>query len=95
MGKKVYFVLLLSIFASGCASLTYRMDSSKREPAVYPAVKTDVAVMSSVTSKGDHGEMAGGEAFFYTLAFIDIPLAAVVDTVMLPFDLAGMSEAKK
>ena len=78
-------LLIASISSlSGCATYVYRTDGGAK--GVYPAVKTDFNMMDYVLNA--HGGSPASIAIpAVILLAIDVPVSAVIDTVLLPYDL--------
>ena len=78
-------LLIASIWSlSGCATYVYRTDGGAE--GVYPAVKTDFNMMDYVLNA--HGGSPASIAIpAVILLGIDVPVSAVIDTVLLPYDL--------
>ena len=69
---------------SGCATYVYRTDGGAE--GVYPAVKTDFNMMDYVLNA--HGGSPASIAIpAVILLAIDVPVSAVIDTVLLPYDV--------
>ncbi|MAY36809.1 MAG: hypothetical protein CMN84_11985 [Spongiibacteraceae bacterium] len=85
MNKLVIFLVLASVSPlSGCATYVYRTDGGAE--GVYPAVKTDFNMMDYVLNA--HGGSPASIAIpAVILLAIDVPVSAVIDTVLLPYDV--------
>ncbi len=87
--KRIIILLVFGVLNSGCASMTVRsdMDNPKITRGIYPAVREDVQWLAGVGSKNYDPLLTGAEPIIISLAIIDMPLAVVMDTVLLPSDL--------
>lgn len=88
--KRIIIVFVLVVFNSGCASISSRMqdDYTSIDKGVYPGVRGDIEWLKN-DYKGS--ELQGAEGIIYPLAIIDLPIAVVTDTVLLPIDLIEQS----
>ena len=95
-------LLMISVLATlnGCASVGYRLeayqDRKYRPPIVYPATAIDLGVVSYVLSRPikpftdpSFSPDAQEGVVFAILPFsvVDLPLAVLIDTVCLPYDV--------
>ena len=70
---------LVVIVVSGCASIGARQGAQEHAP--YQGVKDDIHYMA-------HSDEADHPSLQWLIA-IDLPLSAILDTLLLPFDLAA------
>lgn len=87
--KKIIPLIIFTMLSGGCASVNVRseIDNSKIQRGVYPAVREDVQWITGVGTKNYDPLLTGAEPIILTLAIIDIPLATLMDTLLLPADL--------
>lgn len=96
-------ILLFSIFLAGCGSLVGYMDEcfgpDCRKPhervEYFQAVRTDVVLWNIPE---EEGQIKWARWASKPLLLIDFPISAVVDTVLLPFQVAlnvGKAERKE
>lgn len=86
--KKIIIIILIFIsFLAGCASVTYRVNTDPKpiQPGIYPSVRADV---QNLNTKEYDPLLTGAEPVVFTLSLLDIPLAFVFDTILLPFDIS-------
>ncbi|MEO6994762.1 MAG: YceK/YidQ family lipoprotein [Lacunisphaera sp.] len=76
---RIVTLTLFTIAASGCASIGARQGAQEHKP--YQGVNDDVHYLAN-PSEADHPSLQW-------LNIIDLPFSAVLDTILLPFDLAG------
>ncbi len=83
--KKFTFILLLSILSTGCASVGSRVkeDYTYIDKGIYPGVRGDISWLGGNLDP----LLQGAELIIYPLAIYDLPIAAVLDTVLLPVDI--------
>ena len=95
-----YFMLI-----SSCATAFVRTDSSDKPEHVYPATAFDAQFIWEAGIKGEplivamkNPEKKNGIPIriIYTVGgIIDLPISLIIDTVLLPFDVAGISDQNK
>jgi len=83
------FFLLSVVLFTGCSSVLTRTDNKYTtvQPGVYSSTRNDFKIMTSVTKRDYDSELKGVESAVFTFAALDTPLAFVLDTILLPFDL--------
>jgi len=83
----VFFVFVL--LSAGCSSVLTRTDNAYDtvQPGVYSSTRNDFKIMTSVAKRDYDSEIIGVESAVFTFAALDTPLAFVLDTILLPFDL--------
>jgi uncharacterized protein YceK len=67
------FLVAAIVFLTGCGSIASRWRGERG--SAYPGVKMDVEHATRYTTEGEW------------IALFDVPLSAVLDTIMLPYDL--------
>lgn len=100
MNRKIIIIICVVslFFLNGCASIMYRtnQDDDPVQPGIYPAVRSDTETLDALRTKDYDPLLTGAEPIIFTLALIDIPLAFVLDTILLPYDiLHGGSNMKR
>jgi uncharacterized protein YceK len=78
-------IFISVILITGCASVGSKVqeDYTSVDKGIYPGVRGDISWL-----KGKYdSELQGAEPIIYPLAFFDLPIAAVLDTVLLPTDI--------
>ncbi|MBU0503344.1 MAG: YceK/YidQ family lipoprotein [Candidatus Omnitrophota bacterium] len=99
--KKIICCLFIVALMSGCASVLDRTDNGKIVSArVYPGVSRDVELMGVCSTDRSSYELASPQLttiskLVFILALIDSPLSAVLDTILLPFDIFHPKEKKQ
>jgi len=88
-----YFGLTTLIFCCGCSSLLTR--NANNDPwGAYPGVRMDAHFIAHPTVIAP--ELSGNPPLIWTLAVLDFPLSAAMDTLLLPIDLTFyMPESSK
>jgi uncharacterized protein YceK len=81
--------LAVCAMTSGCASIFARSAGGVDE--FYVGAKTDWAIITE-GGKGDFGAYTEGLKLF---AVLDLPLSAILDTVLLPIDLFLVANKSK
>lgn len=86
--KLKFMLLIIILYASGCASVGYRsQDYQPVHSGVYPSVRSDIQMMADLKNKDYDPLLTGAEPLVFTLAALDIPMALAADTLLLPCDL--------
>ncbi|MEM7181719.1 MAG: YceK/YidQ family lipoprotein [Spirochaetota bacterium] len=100
--KNVLLVLIVSYFTVSCSSLNIRSGNIKTSvpyPSLFPGVKNDMDVLSSLSDPKKYDCCAGlGKTLYpilmpivFVLAVpfvaIDLFLSAILDIVLVPYDL--------
>lgn len=85
---------LSSILVSGCTSIRTR-DEMLREKNwdIYPGVQRDVMEIGDAFS-GNLRQPGWVNAIVAPILLVDLPISAVFDTVVLPYDLYRVSDPK-
>ena len=79
-----YFGLATLTFCCGCSSLLTR--NVNNDPwGAYPGVRMDAGFIAHPTVIAP--ELSGNPPLIWTLATLDFPFSAVMDTLLLPIDL--------
>lgn len=84
------------VCCSGCASFGYRTMGYGERPGtprkLYPTTRLDLEILSYPTADGTFGNdaQAGLMCCLCPIGFLDSPLAVVLDTVLLPYDVHMM-----
>lgn len=90
------FGLFVACFSSGCGSLLnqsppgamFNIDGERRPYRAFGGVRTDVELCSGTFGAVLRGEQSASRYLFLPLMLaVDLPLSAVTDTVLLPWDL--------
>jgi uncharacterized protein YceK len=93
-----HLMIVLLGFASqtGCASVGVRLGGYTRQAAIYPATSVDIGLISHVAkqpcraSDPTSSSVDAQAGLVYLLvpgAIVDLPMAVVLDTLMLAYDL--------
>lgn len=86
--KRISIFFIIACCVSGCASVNYRsQDYKPLRPRVYPSVRSDIGIISDLKNKEYDPLLTGAEPLVFTLAALDIPIALLADTILLPCDL--------
>lgn len=91
-------ILMMCIFfAIGCASVSYRLDSSSMpeiSSGPYPGTRLDINLMEEAFK----GEIESSHSLIDPLVFAgfltDVPLSFLVDTIFLPYDVFQIGKDK-
>ena len=75
----------LCLLLAGCGTMRITGQLGPVEPAPYMCVAGDIFMGSAGVSSGIQGEPGGW--LLGSMYFLDLPVALVVDTVFLPFDV--------
>lgn len=79
-------VALMSILVSGCSSIRARTQTPGKEWTVYPGIQRDIKDTGELfCSKSQDPAWAKG--MVATMLIVDLPISAVFDTVVVPYDL--------
>jgi uncharacterized protein YceK len=84
---------LLSVclaLSTGCATVMVRGTGGKRYPSAYPATRTDLDCLHEILDKPDIpaiGPLKWLQQAAWAIPFmLDLPISAIIDTLLLPFD---------
>lgn len=92
--KTTITVCLLALCCNSCSTVGYRTGivTDPRPQGVYPAVQTDIHVLSSITHKSG-GSPTPLAIPLFILMCADLPISALTDTLYLPYDVWHHPEA--
>ena len=85
---KILIAILAAALLSGCANILYRTDGSENFGPYYCTKVVAAFVAAPFTEpKGQEGRIARAWCtLFLPVTVIDLPLDAVVDTLLFPYD---------
>ncbi|BCX81241.1 hypothetical protein MIT9_P0819 [Methylomarinovum caldicuralii] len=88
MGKTATLLVIaaLTLFLAGCSSIRARDASPLAERTVYPGVRQDLREMAEIVT-GQRREPVWIQTLVATILTADLPVSAVFDTLVLPYDL--------
>lgn len=80
-------IVFMSFLMLGCSSIRARTETSDKEWTVYPGIQQDVKDTGELFSgkSSDRGWVKG--ITVTTILIADLPFSAVLDTVVVPYDL--------
>lgn len=79
-------VVFMSFLMLGCSSIRARTETSDKEWTVYPGIQQDIKDTGGLFS-GKSSDPGWVKGLVTTILIIDLPLTAVFDTIVAPYDL--------
>ena len=100
MGKKrrIFLTLLILFFLMGSISAWLHRARTDYYPIyqeVYPALRADIAWLTSLIKKDYDPLLTGVEPLVFTLALLNVPFATVFDTILIPYDIFQTQRNKR
>ena len=85
MKARYFFALAMLVLCSGCGTVVNHTTDTMTRAGAYSGVRLDadtISYASELNSEGKHGA-----CWMIPFLVIDMPISAVADTLLLPYDL--------